>query len=180
MSNVKKSLITNMNLMWLVLLFNLPVNAGLGQINIIMTATLTSNACTVSASSRNNVINMGTWSTRQFKTTPAAVPEVPFTITLEDCGATASGVSISFKGTEDSHDTTLLSLSGENSAKNIAIAILDSQKNRIALGQNSPVFNLTPNQSRMDLKFYGQYVATGGEITAGVANADAIFTLEYF
>lgn len=180
MYNTIRCFTASRNYLWLALLLNTPCHADLGQINIIMTATLVSNACTVSANSRDIVINMGTWGTRQFKATPFGVPEVPFTINLEDCGAAATGVSVTFNGVEDSHDATLLSLSGANSAKNIAIAILDSQKNRIAIGQSSPVLNLTPNQTSVELKFYGQYVATGGDITAGTANADATFTLEYF
>ncbi|AXW87578.1 hypothetical protein AU509_10600 [Lonsdalea britannica] len=76
--------------------------------------------------------------------------------------------------TANSSDSTLPALNSASSATNLSIAILDKDRNRIPLGQNSELYALTSNTN----VFYGQYVATGG-VTPGSANGDATYTLNY-
>ncbi|CAI2534535.1 fimbrial-like adhesin protein SfmF [Serratia ficaria] len=176
---------TMQNLCWLracpllvILLTVSAPRAELGKINLIMTATLVSNACTVSTDSKYKTVNMGRWAAKQFSVNRQSLPPVPFTINLENCGPAASGVSVTFNGVPDSEDPSLLSISGPGAAKNVGIAILDHQKNRIPLRDASNIYMVHPNDS-VALNFYGQYVATATPVTPGTANAEATFSLSY-
>ncbi|NLU17061.1 MAG: fimbrial protein [Serratia liquefaciens] len=154
-------------------------HADLGSINLSMTATLVANSCEVSPDSKDKTVDMGTWASKQFASTPT-LPPVRFTLNLENCGAGASNVAVTFNGTADTSDSTLLALnSGGGAATKVGIAILDKDRNRIPLGQPGPLMPLTPNAANVSLVFYSQYVATGGQVTTGAANADATFTLDY-
>lgn len=154
-------------------------HADLGAVNLSMTATLVANSCEVSPDSKDKTVDMGIWATKQFASTPT-LPPVRFTLNLENCGAGASNVAVTFNGTADTSDGTLLALnSGGGTASKVGIAILDKDRNRIPLGQPGPLMPLTPNAANVSLVFYSQYVATGGQVTAGAANADATFTLDY-
>lgn len=157
----------------------LPCYASLGQINLEIKATIVAATCSVSADSKNKTIEMGTWGVKQFTATPAAGPAVPFIINLENCGAAASGVVVTFRGTPSPQNSTLLALNGESTATHLALALLDHNRQRISLGQPGPVYSLTPGERSAALEFYAQYYATGGQVTAGTANADATFSVEY-
>jgi len=150
--------------------------ADLATINITIKATLTASACTVSSGSQEMTVIMGNWSQNLFAK-PGGVPPKPFSINLNDC-STTSGVAVTFRGESDKSDPSLLAISGGGAAKNVGIAILDKNRNRIPLGQSSVIYNLTPGADSAELEFYGQYIATG-EVSAGAANADATFTIEY-
>ncbi|BEM36242.1 fimbrial protein FimF (plasmid) [Serratia marcescens] len=163
----------------LVILFTVPSSrAELGKINLVVTATLVSNACTVSAGSKHKTVNMGLWAAKQFSVSQQGLSQIPFIINLENCGPAATGVSVTFNGTPDSHDPSLLSISGTGAAKNIGIAILDHQRNRISLGKASNIYDIHLSDS-IALNFYGQYVATSTPVTPGTANADAEFSIIY-
>jgi len=157
-----------------------PVYAGLGQINLRMTATLVANSCTVSPDSKSKTVDMGSWATKQFIGTPLGVPPVRFALNLENCGGT-SGVKVSFTGTPDKDDNTLLALNtGSGAATNLGIAILDKDKNRISLGKPSTVYPISAGTAKVSMVFYAQYVAsTGKTVEPGTVNADATFTLDY-
>lgn len=156
-----------------------PCYADLAQINLEIKATIVSATCTVSAESKNKTIDMGTWAVKQFTATAGPGPAVPFTINLENCGAAASGVAVTFQGTADSQDNTLLALNGSSTATHLGLALLDHNRQRIPLGQAAPVYALAVGERNAALEFYAQYYATGGNVTAGSANADATFFVEY-
>ncbi len=72
-----------------------------------------------------------------------------FAIDLQNCGSTASGVTVSFSGAADSRNTDLLALTaGESDASGIGIALYDQNKTLIPLGQESDVVTLSPGQRR--------------------------------
>ncbi|HHQ6629759.1 TPA: fimbrial protein [Serratia fonticola] len=153
--------------------------ADLGVVNLRMTATLVANTCTISHSSLSKTVDMGTWATKQL-VTPQGLPPVRFTINLENCGGLSSGVAVSFSGKADSDNNTLLALTtGKGAASKVAIAILDKDRNRIPLGRASAITPLAGGAANASLVFYSQYVATARPVTAGAANADATFTLDY-
>ncbi|MDK1705088.1 fimbrial protein [Serratia rubidaea] len=156
-------------------------HADLGVTNMSITATLVANTCTVSADSKDKTVDMGTWATKQFAATPKGVPPVRFVLNLENCGGAASGVAVSFNGTADKDDNSLLALNtGSGAATNLGIAILDKDRNRIPLGEDSNVYPISAGATSVPLVFYGQYVASNGKkVTPGTGNADATFTLNY-
>lgn len=152
--------------------------ADLGLSNMQLTVTLIANSCVVSQSSVNKTVDLGSWASKQFGSQKSSTPTL-FQISLEDCGAATTGVQVTFVGTQDTSDSTLLALNSESSAGNIAVAILDKDRNRIPVGQPSEVYALTAGGNNQPLSFYGQYVRTGAAVTPGTANADATFTLSY-
>ncbi|MFE8047142.1 fimbrial protein [Brenneria goodwinii] len=156
-----------------------PAQADLGATNMQLTATLVSNSCSVSVVSQEQTVNMGTLATKAFSAGKAGAPPVRFAINLENCGSAVSSVSATFSGAADANDATLLALNADSIATHVAIAILDKDRNRIPLGNASEQYPLTAGVSDAQLVFYGQYVATQDSVTAGSANGDATFTLNY-
>lgn len=156
----------------------LPARADLGLTNLQLSATLLANSCSVSTETQEQTVNLGTWPSKQFSGGAQSSTPTRFEIVLENCGAAASGVEVTFYGSTPATDSSLLALNASSSATNVAVAILDSERRRLALGQPTPVYALSANVSRVPLVFYGQYVAIGTP-TVGSANADATFTLTY-
>lgn len=151
----------------------------LGEINIRMTGTVVAVGCTVDPGDIGKSVNLGEWATKQLKRAGNSTRPVAFSIHLTNC--TASGVSLAFTGEKDKKDNSLLALNddGENAAHGVAIQIMDSQQIRIPLGDNASHAVVDKN-GNVILNFYANYVATaddGG--TAGVADADSVFTLAY-
>lgn len=146
---------------------------------IQINGNLLSNTCAVSTDSQTKTVNMGSWATRQFSAVSRELLPVRFSINLESCGEAVSSVSTTFSGIADTDDPTLLALNTESTASHLGIAILDKDRNRIPLGNASEQYPLTAGVSDAQLVFYGQYVATQDSVTAGSANGDATFTLNY-
>ncbi|MDX5627704.1 MULTISPECIES: fimbrial protein [unclassified Brenneria] len=153
--------------------------ADLGLSNVQLTVTVLANSCVVSQDSVNKTVDLGNWASKQFIGAQQSPYPTRFQITLEDCGAATTGVQVTFTGTQDANDSTLLALNSDSTAANVAVAILDKDRNRIAIGQPSEVYALTAGGGNQPLTFYGQYVRTGAAVTPGSANADATFTLSY-
>lgn len=153
--------------------------ADLGLTNMQLTVTVVANSCIVSQDSVNKTVDLGSWASKQFIGVQKSPEATPFQINLESCAAAATGVQVTFSGTQDSTDNTMLALNSDSTATNLAVEILDKDRNQIPLGQASEIYPLTANASSASLMFYGQYVRTGAAVTPGSANADATFTLSY-
>ncbi|AFJ46898.1 fimbrial protein [Shimwellia blattae] len=153
--------------------------AELARINIRIGANLVANTCAVSNVSQNMTVNLGEWAAKQFLVTKTSQP-VRFIVQLENCGAAARGVAVTFKGATTTRDTSLLALNRASTASNVGIAILDKDLRRLTPGQPSPRYpiNLPLPAGGVPLVFYGQYVATG-PVTPGSANSEATFELNY-
>ncbi|MEO3990135.1 fimbrial protein [Pseudocitrobacter cyperus] len=166
---------------WIVLWLMLAVagaQAHDGRVNI--TGTIDDNTCTLSPDSQNFTVEMGQVSNRQFYHAGDGGAYVLFTINLEDCGSTASGVSVSFSGAADSLNPILLALTGgADSASGVGIALYNGDKTPVAPGDISNLQPLIPGQATARLNFYARYVADGATVTPGSANASATFVLNY-
>ena len=150
------------------------------DVTISVIGSLMSASCSVSTESRKQTVEMGTWAVKQFSSTSAGtLAPVPFTISLENCGEAVSSTTITFSGQADGYNAELLKLSNDSTASHVAIALLDKNRTRIPLEQPSEPYEITGGADKVSLQFYAQYVASGGEVTAGSANADATFTLTY-
>ncbi|EAP4552390.1 fimbrial protein BcfF [Salmonella enterica] len=147
---------------------------------VYVSGTITDNTCSLSPDSENINVAMGAVSQRQFYRAGGGSAWQPFAIDLQNCGSTASGVTVSFSGAADSRNTDLLALTaGESDASGIGIALYDQNKTLIPLGQESDVVTLSPGQASAHLQFYARYLADGGAVTPGDANASATFILAY-
>lgn len=163
--------------MSLMILF--PAQAELGTINIKLTGTVVALGCTVDPGDVNKPVDLGQWSTKQLNKNGNTTSPKAFSLHLTGC--TANGVTLAFTGTKDKSDSTLLALNnnGADAANAVAIQIMDSHQTRIPLGNNAPRGVVNENGD-VTLNFYASYVATAdNSVTAGVADADSIFTLTY-
>lgn len=113
----------------------------------------------------------------------ARATSVPFQIKLVDCDPNVStNASIAFAGRAIATDNTLLAVSGASAndpaATNVGIEISGSDSKAIPLtgADFSPTKALNPGTNTID--FSATYVATG-VATAGVANAEATFVVQY-
>ncbi|EFA6392905.1 fimbrial protein [Escherichia coli] len=152
--------------------------ADLGVTNLYMRATLIHPACVLSTDSINKTVSLGVWSARQFEQTPSALPMTRFTINLENCGPTPA-VKVSWTGKADIINSKLFSLTEDSTAKNVAVELLDWNRNRIPPGYTTPYYSFEMNASAVSIPFYVRYVRTGNNVTAGTANSLATFTLDY-
>lgn len=156
-----------------------PTNAA--DVLIQINGTVVSSGCSVATGTAEQYVDLGRWPTSQFTEGTTTGP-VAFTINLENCNGASSkisGVSVAFSGAPDTANSNLLALNGDSTASNVGIAILDEDKNIITPGEASEVYPLETDSSTATLVFYGQYVATANNVTAGTANSDATFTLTY-
>jgi len=110
---------------------------------------------------------------------------VPFQIKLEDCDTSVvTTAAVAFSGRADATDPTLLAvdqdLSSSNSgtATNIGIQILDNSSAVVKLDGSTFTDKTTLINGENILKFAAQYKSTG-VATAGDANADANFIMQY-
>ncbi|EMJ5884548.1 fimbrial protein [Enterobacter cloacae] len=95
----------------------------------------------------------------------------PFSFSLTNCGQQASGVQINFNG---NNSGDYLSISNNSTANNVAIKIMDANKNIIPIGGISQNYDI--NAGDNILNFYAEYIATG-KVTPGTVEAQASFDL---
>lgn len=147
---------------------------------VYITGAITDNTCTLTPDSENITVNMGNVSNRQFYQPGAGGAYQPFSINLENCGSTASGVTVSFSGTADSQNPDLLAIAaGAGNASGVGIALYNNDKSPVSLDGNSRMQPLIGGQTSVHLNFYARYVADGSAVVAGEADASATFILTY-
>lgn len=151
--------------------------ADLANTNIIIKANIVANTCRVSPNSINQFVDLGVWATKTFQQQASTEP-VKFSLNLTDCSVTTTGVKVTFNGDIDNQDNTLFKLTESDSAKNVAIAILDKNKDKLLPGQGSMIYPVGTNNNLV-LDFYAQYTATDQFVTGGSANGEVLFALEY-
>lgn len=140
--------------------------------------------CAVSTDSSDQIVKLGEYTTHHFNASGIKGTKKPFQIKLEDCDTTTyTTAKVQFQGTADSSNAQLLAvdsgLSGDQAATatNVGIQILDSASKVITPNGDFSTAN-TLNDGENILKFAAQYVSTG-VATAGQANADATFIMQY-
>ncbi|WP_149570823.1 type 1 fimbrial major subunit FimA [Serratia bockelmannii] len=144
---------------------------------------LVDGACSVSTDSVDQIVQLGQHPLHNFKKKGDVSELRPFTIKLEDCDTTiAKTAAVQFTGAADSVDANLLAIdaSQENGqgASGVGIRILDEKSNVVVPnGAFSAAHNLIDGKNT--LSFKAQYVSTVEKPTAGQANADSTFIMQY-
>jgi len=146
------------------------------KINLRFKAMIVDRTCTVAPESQNINVALGTWGTKNMMNVGDKTRSIPFVIHLSDCSA--KNVSVSFKGIPDKNDAQLLALSDDSTATNIAIQILDQNRQLLPIETfTKPI--AVDNNKNLQLNFFAHYITTGKNVTAGTANATANFVLNY-
>lgn len=164
-----------------------------GTINF--TGDIVDAPCSISPNSQNMTVPLGKVSRNVFGTLSTATPPVfsggtvgkkstpaKFSIDLLGCGATAKGATVTFSGTADLDDATVLRVAnagqvGAGAASGVGIEIGDSAGAKIPLGSESGQYVLGVGDN--SLKFQAVYVSTKTAVTTGPANGTAQFTVAY-
>ncbi|HAW0893084.1 TPA: type 1 fimbrial protein subunit FimA [Escherichia coli] len=140
-------------------------------------------ACTVNTESADQVVSLGQYRTDLFNSVGATSASIPFTIELNDCDATiAATAAVAFSGQADGNNDDLLAIvSGTNvaTATGVGIEILDNTSK--TLKPDGTVFSEAQDliTGTNILHFSARYMGTGLSATAGQANADATFIMQY-
>ncbi|WP_301308572.1 fimbria assembly protein [unidentified bacterial endosymbiont] len=149
---------------------------ALGEINMLMHGNIIDFTCVAEGSDSDKVITLGTWPTRQLRTTGSRTQPIPFTLKLTGCPPGAA--SLTFSGKADGSNGDLLALSEGSTAGKVAVEIRNGDKTRLALQQASqPV--MVDAQGNAELSFYANYIATADNPQPGRADADATFMINY-
>lgn len=154
------------------------VNGG----TIHFTGEVVNAACAVDAGSTDQTVKLGQVKTTTLATAGSTSSSVGFNIQLNDCDTTvATQAAVAFTGpaVSSTYDTALaLQASAAGGATNVGVQILD--RTGIALAVDGATFSAATTliDGTNVVPFQARYIATG-VATAGTANADATFKVQY-
>ena len=130
--------------------------------------------CIVSPESNELIIDLGVWSTKEFKYIGSKSSKMNFKIELEECQT--DNVSVMFSGKASSFNKDYLAVDNEE-LSGIAIEFYDQDGTFIALNTLGASTKLKDGSNT--LNYYANYVSGEEKIQAGVANAIMTFGLYY-
>jgi len=130
--------------------------------------------CIVSPESEELIVDLGVWSTKEFKYIGSQSSKTHFKIGLEECQT--DNVSIMFSGKASSFNKDYLAVDNEN-LSGIGIEFYDQDGTFLALNKLGPSIKL--NDGSNILNYYANYISGEEKIQSGVANAIMTFGLYY-
>lgn len=151
-----------------------------GEINF--TGTIHASTCDVDLSSKNQSINIGTFSTADFPTVGTTTISKPVDISLQNCSQGISGAKVFFSGDQDNDNPELLALEDTDStglmASGVGVEIVDINQKTIPINNtDSDLYALSKGTNT--LAFYLRYKSTKTTVKAGNATAVMYFDLQY-
>lgn len=156
---------------------SLNVVAHADGINMAFNGNIKVASCTVDTGSTNQTVSLGEVGAEQFKTVGDRASATQFGIKLTSCPAGVRGATITFNGTGDSHDSTVLAIDS-GGANNVGVELSDITGSKIALGTSSASYGLVTNSDNI-LSFSARYVATALPVMPGKGDATVQFTVDY-
>lgn len=139
--------------------------------------------CVVNTQSADQTVVLGQYRTASFDRVGATSALVDFDIVLNDCDSTlAATASVAFSGNLDATDPTLLAISsGTNTttATGVGIEIMDRTSTTLTPDGTDFSAAQTLIDGTNTLPFTARYKSTALATTAGQANADATFIMQY-
>ena len=138
-------------------------------------------ACAIDADSIDQTVQLGQVRSAKLATVGQVSSAVGFNIKLNDCDTSISTkASVAFSGTAVDGNSTVLSLqnSAAGNATNVGVQILDKTGTPVALDGATFSSSSQLIDGTNILPFQARYYATG-TATAGTANADATFKVQY-
>ncbi|EGO3302083.1 type 1 fimbrial major subunit FimA [Salmonella enterica] len=138
-------------------------------------------ACAVDAGSTDQTIRLGQVRSSKLAADGNVSSPVGFNIQLDDCDtAVAGNASVAFTGSEVSGKNNVLALqaTGAGAATNVGVQILDSKSQPMQLDGTNFGSTILLTNGTNTIPLQARYIATGAA-TAGIANADATFKIQY-
>lgn len=140
------------------------------------TGSIVNAPCSVEIGSNGVIaVELGQYRADSFAQTGDTSPARPFNITLKDCVTdTFTKASVTFAG--DAIDKNTLAVDG--GATGVGIQILkNGQTLNVDGTTSSPESNLLEGENHLQL--HAQYISIADNVTAGMANSSADFTVTY-
>ncbi|ERK13380.1 type 1 fimbrial major subunit FimA [Serratia fonticola] len=139
-------------------------------------------ACAVDAGSIGQTVQLGQVKTTSLAAAGDVSSTIGFNIQLNDCDSTvATQAAVAFSGTAvNATYPTALALQGSaaGNATNVGVQILDRTGTALAVDGATFSAATTLSDGTVTVPFQARYIATG-VATAGIANADATFKVQY-
>lgn len=152
-------------------------DSPLGEVNIELRGNVVDYSCYVETGSDNKTVQLGSWPTRQLRTTGSTTQSMPFTLKLNGCPP--GSASITFSGQSAGGNPALLALNDASSATNIAVQLRDKDNAPLSLDHASQDVAVDAN-GNASLTFYANYIALADNPQPGKADADATFMINYY
>ncbi|MDF7758752.1 fimbria assembly protein [Kosakonia cowanii] len=159
-----------------ILLLGCAASAADAQTNIELRGTVIHAGCAVESSDRHKTVSLGRWPVRQLQMAGNITTPVAFSLRLKGCPP--GSVSITFSGKAASN-SGWLALSDNKMAHQVAIQLRDHDLSPLELETPSQVMLVDGNGNSL-LQFFANYIALVNNPTAGIAKADATFTINYY
>ncbi len=154
-------------------------NALAADGTIDFTGEIIDNACELAAGSDALKVNLGKVSKTALPSAGVTAAATKFTIKLINCPATVSTASVKFDAESYSGDDTVIALKQESGvATGVGIQITDDANTVVPLFTASKTYPLKEGVEN-NLDFRARYLAKTDSVTAGLANANATFTINY-
>lgn len=154
------------NSTWNISSLNMPANAI--KINVVKCTT----------NSPNYTINLGDRYDTQFKNIGDASASVNIPITLSCAAGTNIKTTVTSSAGYADASTGKINLSGANSAKGVAIQLLDKNNTPIKLNVKNNLQNNVPNGNYI-FNWKARYIKISNNITPGKANSTATVNIRY-
>ena len=156
------------------------VNGG----TVHFTGQFVNAACAVSTDTADQTIDLGQYRTASITAAGQTTTNIPFNIKLVNCDTSvATTAAITFTGTPDEDNSTLFAVNsgGTNStaASGVGIQLLDSASNDLPPDGTTYSMTKTLTDGDNTIPFTARYKSTAATVTAGQADADATFVIQY-
>lgn len=155
------------------------VTASGGTIHF--TGSLVNAACAVATESADQTVALGEYRTGAFSAVGDKTALIPFEIVLNECDTSVStAATVTFTGQTDGENSGLFAVnssSNQTTATGVGIQILDTADKEVTPGTATSSFTLADGTNTMH--YTARYVSTSATPTAGVANADVTFVVNY-
>ncbi|MDY1038707.1 fimbrial protein [Lelliottia sp. CFBP8978] len=137
-------------------------------------------ACSVSADSRNQIVQMGQVRSNEFQNSGEWEDPVSFQIKLEDCSAMVSqSAGVIFTGQSDGKDPQVFRAGdGAGAAQGIGIGIFDAA-GHLLVPDSQPLWFAPLQDGESVLSYIAKYRATSTVVKAGDAGAQVWFNVVY-
>lgn len=149
--------------------------------------------CEVTSDTADQIVPLGKVSKNAFSGVGSLASPQKFSIKLENCPATYTQAAVRFDGTEArrrrrpesgyaaySRQPRDFTGTGQAiAATGVGIRIFNQSDNSQVKLYNDSAYTAIDAEGKAEMKFIARYVATNATVTAGTANADSQFTVEY-
>lgn len=166
------------------LTFGVMANASAATVNggtVHFTGEIVDAACAVNANSFDQTVKLGQVRTAKLKNDGDKSAPVGFNIELNDCDTTVSqNAAIIFSGVQAGGKADVLAVQGgAGTATNVGVQISDHTGKALSLDGSTASTDYKLTDGTNKIPFQAAYVAVGGAATAGAANAEATFKVQY-